>query len=199
MKRRALLRPSELAPVRMSALPALPVLSALPAFMLMLALSSAGTAGTAVAAGTARLDAKFSCSAEPAGARLRDGDRRLYADSAEMHLRGSVIEAFRWESSLFRSTHGFDCSIDEGDGLEAEALPAQGAGEQRWRIRLQDGAAARTRRGYDSEHGLDCSIGLTQRGNRLQITPLCPALCGSRENFSALTVDLQTGQCDYEH
>jgi hypothetical protein len=196
MNQRAPLAPSERAPVRLSALPALP---RLPAFMLMLTLASASTSGTAAATDTARLDAKFSCSAEPAEARLRDGDRRLYADSAEMHLHGSVIESFRWESSLFRSTHGFDCSIDEDDALEAEALPAQAAGEQRWRIRLQDGSAARSRRGYDSDHGLDCNIGLTQRGRRLQITPSCPALCGSRENFSALTVDLQTGQCDYEH
>ena len=167
--------------------------------MLLLALVSVGTAGTSAAADTVRLDAKFSCSAEAAEARSRDGERRLYADSADIHLRGPVIESFAWESSLFRSTHGFDCSIDEGDGLEAEVVPAQAAGEQRWRIRLQDGGAARTRRGYDSDHGLDCSIGLTQRDNRLQITPSCPALCGSRENFSALTVDLQTGQCDYQH
>lgn len=145
------------------------------------------------------LDATFSCSQERAEDQLLDGDRRVYADSGDVHLQGSRIAGFRWESALFRSTHGFDCSIDEGDGLSAEMLPAQADGAQRWRIRLADGKAARTRRGYDADHGLNCSIRLTYRSDILHITPSCPALCGSRENFSALSVDLKTGQCLYEH
>jgi hypothetical protein len=164
-------------------------------------------AGAALAAGVAwiepaqaqQLDVKFSCSSEREQDRLQDGDRRLYADSAEMHLRGDAIESFRWESSLFRSTHGFDCSIDDDDGLQAEVLPNQQRGAQGWRVRLQDGREARTRRGYDADHGVNCSIRIVHDGDLLHIMPSCPALCGSRENFSALTVDLKTGQCSYEH
>ena len=144
------------------------------------------------------LDAKFSCSAEHAADRLRDGDRRLVADSGAFQLRGDAIVAFYWESSVFRSNHGADCSIDEGDDLVAEALPPQDGTGQRWRISLRDGRAARTRRGYDADHGVNCSIRLTQVGAQLQIVPSCPALCGSRENFSQLTVDLRTGNCAYE-
>lgn len=145
------------------------------------------------------LNVKFSCSAENPEDRLRDGDRRLYADSGAFHLRGNSIVAFYWESSLFRSSHGADCSIDESDGLVADLLPPEVASAQRWRISLSDGRAARTRRGYDADHGVNCSIRITHVGGQLQIVPSCPALCGSRENFSRLNVDLQTGNCTYEH
>ena len=123
-----------------------------------------------------------------------------YADSAEIHLQGDRIDSFRWESSLFRHTTGVECSIDDSDGLQASYLPPV-AGEPpapRWRIQLQDARAARARRGYDADHGFNCSIRLEKIGERLHVVPSCPALCGSRENFSALTVDLQTGQCEYE-
>ena len=146
-----------------------------------------------------QLDARFSCSTERAEDRLQDGDRRIYADIGEFHLRGTTIDSFRWESSLFRSTHGFDCSIDEDDRLIAEVVPPQADQSQRWRIRLQDGRLARLRRGYDADHGVNCSIRLVRDGDVLQIMPSCPALCGSRENFSALSVNLKTGQCNYEH
>ncbi len=130
--------------------------------------------------------------------RLRDGDRRLVADSGAFRLRGDAVLAFAWESSLFRSNHGADCSIDESDDLVAEALPVLAGAGQRWRISLRDGRAARTRRGYDADHGLACSIRIAHVGDQLQIVPSCPALCGSRENFSQLTVDLRTGSCTYE-
>ena len=130
---------------------------------------------------------------------MRDGDRRLYADSGQFRLRGNTVLAFAWESSIFRSSHGADCSIDESDDLVAEALPAEAEAGQRWRISLRDGRAARTRRGYDADHGVNCSIRLALIGEQLQIVPSCPALCGSRENFSRLTVDLRTGSCAYEH
>ena len=146
-----------------------------------------------------KLDAKFSCSAEHAEDRLRDGDRRLYADSGAFRLQGDTVQALYWESSLFRSNHGSDCSIDESDDLVAEALPLQGDATRRWRISLRDGRAARTRRGYDADHGVNCSIRIAQVGQQLQIVPSCPALCGSRENFSQLSVDLRTGNCVYEH
>jgi hypothetical protein len=32
----------------------------------------------------------------------------------------------------------------------------------------------------------------------LQVKPSRPALCGSRHNFSALSVDLKNGSCRYE-
>lgn len=166
-----------------------------------------GTAGSPGAAANAvpRLDARISCSSRHAGRRQDRGgdvdDRSEYADSAEMHLQGDRIESFRWESSLFRSTTGFECSIDDSDGLLVDYLPPV-AGDppgRRWRVQLQDGWLARARRGYDADHGFNCSIRLEQRGDILHILPSCPALCGSRENFSALAVDLKTGQCEYEH
>lgn len=167
----------------------------------LMLLAGAGAAKAPVAAtpeAAPRLDARFSCSAERDQDRVHDGDRRLLADSGEFHLQGDTIKSFRWESSLFRSTHGFDCSIDDSDDLQTEMLSIQD-GSQGWRVRLRDGRQARERRGYDADHGLNCSIRLIHTGDMLQILPSCPALCGSRENFSALTVDLKTGNCDYEH
>lgn len=135
-----------------------------------------------------QLDTRFSCSA----ARDENGEAVTYADNAEFRLKGEHIEAFRWESALFRSTHGFDCSIDEGDGLVAEVR------EQTWRIALADAQAARSQRGFDFDRGLNCTIRLEREGDMLNLKPSCPALCGSRPNFSALSVNLKTGQCRYE-
>ena len=160
--------------------------------------ASAQMTPTAPAASAAQLDVKFSCSVDRAQDARRDGQRSIYADNGEFHFRGERIESFRWESSLFRSTHGFDCSIDDGDGVQAELLPSTNVDSQGWRVRLRDARAARTARGYDADHGLNCSIRIIHAGDMLQIIPSCPALCGSRENFSALTVDLQSGQCTYE-
>jgi hypothetical protein len=67
-----------------------------------------------------QLETRFSCSV----ARTEDGEQVTYADTGEFRIKGNHIDAFRWESSLFRSTHGFDCSIDEGDGLLAEVRDA---------------------------------------------------------------------------
>ncbi len=175
------------------------LLAALPLKSVAVSAVLAACVGCILPAQAQQLDAKFSCSSDREQDHQQGGDRRLYADNAEMHLRGNAIESFRWESSLFRSTHGFDCSIDDGDGLQAELLPNQAAGAQGWRVSLQDGRLARTRRGYDADHGVNCSIRIVHDGDVLRITPSCPALCGSRENFSALTVDLKTGQCSYEH
>lgn len=137
-----------------------------------------------------QLQTHFACSAT----REDDGQRVLYADSGEIRIDGSRIEAFHWESALYRRTHGFDCSIDEGDGLHVEVGAAAGS----WRVVLGDARAARNRRGYDFDHGLDCSIQLERSDDMLQVTPSCPALCGSRANFSALSVNLKTGACRYE-
>ena len=161
-------------------------------------IGAAGVAHAQAVQAQPQLDARFSCSAEHAEDRLRDGDRRLYADSGAFRLRGNAILAFYWESSLFRSNHGSDCSIDEGDGVVAELLPTTHADSQGWRVRLRDARTARTQRGYDADHGFNCSIRLVHAGDMLQIIPSCPALCGSRENFSALTVDLKNGGCTYE-
>src|SRR2546430_2104175 len=48
-----------------------------------------------------QLDTHFSCSVT----RNENGARVTYADTAEMRIKGEHIDAFRWESSLFRSTH----------------------------------------------------------------------------------------------
>jgi hypothetical protein len=144
----------------------------------------------AQANGTPVLEAKFSCS--QVRQENGDGERLNYADQAVLRIKGTEISTFQWESSLFRSTHGHDCSIDDGDEPQAKLT------EKGWRISLKDSVAARNRRGYDFERGLDCSINLELDGERLKITPSCPALCGSRVNFSALTVDLKTGSCQYE-
>ena len=137
------------------------------------------------------LETRFSCS-QP---REEDGLLATYADSGEIRVNGSHIDAFHWESSLFRKTHGFDCSIDEGDGLQAEASTDQS--EPAWRITLTNARGARIRRGYDFEHGLNCSIRLERSDDTLRVKPSCPALCGSRANFSELLVDLKTATCRY--
>ncbi len=124
------------------------------------------------------------------------GERVIYADSGEIRLRGDRIDAFRWESALHRSTHGFDCSIEQGDGLKAEVR--EDANNPSWRIALTDSRAARDRRGYDFDRGLNCTIRLERDGDMLNIKPTCPALCGSRTNFSELSVNLKTGDCRYE-
>jgi len=134
------------------------------------------------------LDTRFSCSVK----RAEDSGLVTYADSGKFRLDGNQIREFYWESSLFRDTHGFDCSIDQGDGLQAETT---GNG---WRVTLGNPRAARDQRGYDWDHGLNCSIRLERSGDSLLVKPSCPALCGSRSNFSALSVDLKTGNCRYE-
>jgi hypothetical protein len=121
-----------------------------------------------------------------------DGERINLADQGKIKLDGDKIKSFQWESSLFRTTHGYDCSIDEGDGVQAEVT------EKGWRITLKNAMAARAARGYDSERGSNCSIRLERNGDELQIKPTCPVLCGSRNNFTALTVNTKTGTCRYD-
>ena len=64
------------------------------------------------------LNLQFSCSKTEG----EGFERVIYADIGEFVLQGEQIRSFRWESSLHRSTHGFDCSLDESDGLQAEVL-----------------------------------------------------------------------------
>ncbi|MDB5762173.1 MAG: hypothetical protein JWQ21_1168 [Herminiimonas sp.] len=134
-----------------------------------------------------QLDARFSCSAE----RNQDGEPVVYADSGTFRLNGNRIDAFKWESALFNPPRSADCSIDEDDGLQAEAR------ENAWRITLQDAHAARIKRGYKFGSRINCSIRLERDGDALHVKPTCPALCGSRANFSELSVDLKTGACRY--
>jgi hypothetical protein len=148
-----------------------------------------GGSGGAIAQ---QLDARFSCSQ----ARNEDGERVTYADHGEMHISGNRINVFRWESALFRTTHGFDCSIDETDGLQAEVKDE--SRKLMWRVGLSDARAARDRRGYTFDRGMNCTIRLERDGDMLNLKPSCPALCGSRRNFSPLTVNLKTGKCHYE-
>jgi hypothetical protein len=145
-----------------------------------------------VAAQAQQLDTRFSCSAA-----LDDkGEPATFADTARFKLNGEHIEAFRWESSLFRATHGFDCSIDESDQLAADVR--DDSGRITWRVGLVDPNDAREKRGYSFERIPRCTIRLVREGDTLSVKPSCPALCGSRANFTELSVDLKTGKCQYE-
>ncbi|MFZ6744717.1 hypothetical protein ACO0LC_15965 [Undibacterium sp. JH2W] len=121
-----------------------------------------------------------------------DGERLLYSDQVRMQLNGTQVIEFQWESSVFRSNRGHECSIDTDDDLTAELT------EKGWRIRLRNAQSARQKRGYDVDRGSQCSIRLEREGDALHIKPTCPALCGSRRNFSELTVNTRTGLCTYE-
>ncbi|MEN3366571.1 MAG: hypothetical protein V7606_3845 [Burkholderiales bacterium] len=154
---------------------------------LLPALLSVGSAAMAQ-----QLDARFSCSQ----ARSENGEKVTYADNGEMRLKGNRIDTFRWESALFRSTHGFDCSIDESDGLKAEVR--DDTDKDMWRVALSDARAARDRRGFNFDRGMNCTIRIEHEGDMLNVKPSCPALCGSRSNFSQLSVNLKTGKCHYE-
>ncbi|HJV83314.1 hypothetical protein [Noviherbaspirillum sp.] len=139
-----------------------------------------------------QLDTHFSCSA----VRNEDGETVTYADTGEFQLNGDRIDAFSWESSLFRSTHGFDCSIDASDGLNAEVRTEQE--RTTWRVTLKDARAARDRRGFKFDRRMNCTIRLEREGDTLAVKPSCPALCGSRSNFTELSVDMKTGKCRYD-
>lgn len=139
-----------------------------------------------------QLETHFSCSA----VRNQDGENVTYADNGEFRIKGKRIDAFHWESALFRSTHGFDCSIDESDGLQAEVRNEKP--KVTWRVALADARAARDKRGFKFDRSMSCTIRLEREGDTLHVKPSCPALCGSRPNFSALSVNLKTGQCRYE-
>jgi hypothetical protein len=139
-----------------------------------------------------QLDTHFSCST----VRDDEGERTTYADNGEIRISGSRIDTFHWESALFRGTHGVDCNVDETDGLQAEVRKDKN--NAMWRVSLADARGARDRRGFGFDRGLNCTIRLERNGDTLNVTPSCPALCGSRANFSELSVNLKTGQCRYE-
>jgi hypothetical protein len=145
-----------------------------------------------MAAQAQQLDARLSCSTKTED----KGEPATFADSAEFKLNGDKIESFYWESSLFRTTHGFDCSIDESDGLQAEVRSE--AGKTTWRVGLIDPQQARVNRGYTFDRIPRCTIRLVREGDTLNVLPSCPALCGSRANFTQLSVNLKTGKCHYE-
>jgi hypothetical protein len=156
------------------------------------ALLTAALGGATLAAAAQELDARFACSAQ----REEDGEQLIYSDIGSARLNGARIEAFSWESALYRSTHGFDCSIDDSDGLTAEVRDEPP--RVTWRLALKDARLARRRRGFDFDRGTNCTIRLVREGDMLQVMPTCPALCGSRPNFTQLSVDLKTGACRYE-
>ena len=144
------------------------------------------------AADAQTLDSKFSCSQK-----VDDGGEKItMADVGEIQLTGDAIKTFHWESTIFRTTHGYDCNIDEEDGLQVEVRADED--HPAWRIGLKDGRAARIKRGYKYERGVNCSIRLDQQGDTLTVRPSCPALCGSRVNFSDIAIDLKTGSCHYQ-
>lgn len=146
----------------------------------------------AATASAQALDTRFACSQRGDDG----GDPITYADSGEIHLDGATVKAFRWESAIFRSTHGYDCNIDDEDDLKAE-VRGEGTATT-WRVALKDGGAARLKRGYNFERGLNCTIRLERDGNTVRVKPTCPALCGSRVNFSDIVIDLDSGACRYD-
>lgn len=139
------------------------------------------------------LQTKFGCNTT----HTEGGEKVILADEGEIHLDGDKVKTFRWESDQYRTLHGFDCSVDESDGPVAEVT--QSGDKPGWRITLKDPVAARDRRGFDFyNHGKNCSIRLQRDGDTLSIKPSCPALCGSRVNFTELSVNLKTGSCRHE-
>lgn len=144
-------------------------------------------------AASQQLVARFSCS----DVRERAGETITLADNGEFRLRDDRIDVFHWESALYRSTHGFDCSIDEEDGVVLTEVRNE-TDTSFWRVGLADSRKARSQRGFDFDRGLNCAIRIEHSGDMLAIKPTCPALCGSRANFSELTVNLKTGKCHYE-
>jgi opacity protein-like surface antigen len=146
----------------------------------------------AASAGAQTLSTRFACSL----ASDDGGDPITYADSGEIDLDGTTVKTFRWESAIFRSTHGYDCNIDDEDGLKAE-VRGEGASAA-WRVAVKDGNMARLKRGYNFERGLNCTIRLERDGNTVRVKPTCPALCGSRINFSDIVIDLDSGTCRYD-
>jgi hypothetical protein len=158
----------------------------------MLFLAAAAVLSLADAAMAQQLDARFSCGEQ----RDDHGLASFFADSGTIRLNGDKIKEFNWESSVFRSTHGLECSIDTDDGVAAEYIGDEQ--RQAWRIRLQDSSAARTKRGYDMSHGLNCTIRFERVGDMVHVNPSCPALCGSRQNFSEFSFDMKSGKCRYE-
>ena len=56
---------------------------------------------------------KFSCSqvADDGGEKITMGD------VGEIELIDNRLNVFHWESAIYRATHGYECSIDEDDGL----------------------------------------------------------------------------------
>ncbi|WP_338846920.1 hypothetical protein V8J88_24525 [Massilia sp. W12] len=136
----------------------------------------------------AALDLRFSCSHSEG-----EGENRvIYSDVGEFKLDGDKLQALQWESALHRRTHGFDCSISQEDGVQAEEI------EGGWRLRLADPAGARSARGYDTGRGRQCSIRLLRENDYLKIVPTCAVLCGSRANFSAISVHLPSRTCRYD-
>ena len=138
------------------------------------------------------LTTKFSCS------QVADdgGEKITMADVGEFALVEDAIRTFHWESTIYRATHGYDCNIDEEDGLQAEVR--HDTDHPAWRVALKDGRAAREKRGYNFERGVNCTIRLDQDGDTLMVRPSCPALCGSRNNFSTIAIDIKSGSCRYE-
>ncbi|MEN9866682.1 MAG: hypothetical protein RL748_2272 [Pseudomonadota bacterium] len=133
------------------------------------------------------LQLKLACSHSEGEGEARD----FYADNGEIGIKDGQLQQFRWESSLHRRTHGFDCSIDQDDHLDLDVVGGQ------WRVQLRDALASRAARGYDTVRGENCIIRLIRRGEYLLLQPSCAILCGSRSNFSELRIHLPSGRCQY--
>lgn len=152
-------------------------------------------AGLSIAAGAQaqQLDVHFSCGSD--GKEL--GLKSFFADNGRIRINGTKIEEFSLESSVFHAGNGVECSMNDSDGLRAEFIgdPSRAA----WRILLNNAEQARNKRGYDMAHGLNCAVRIEHVGDDVRINPNCPALCGSRQDFSAFRFNTKTGKCTYEN
>lgn len=140
-----------------------------------------------------QLDVRFSCGHDG----TEYGLKTFFADNGRIRINGTTIEEFDWESSVFRTSHGLECSMTEDDGLRAEFIGDDTRAA--WRIMLDNPEQARNKRGYDLDHGFNCSVRIERIGDEVRINPSCPALCGSRQDFTEFSFDMKTGKCNYEN
>ncbi|HEX8956858.1 MAG TPA: hypothetical protein VF798_11315 [Burkholderiaceae bacterium] len=148
--------------------------------------------GFAGAVQAQELDVHFSCGVNGD----QHGLKTLFADNGRIRIHSTTIAEFSWESSVFHAGNGVECSMDRDDGLHAEFIGDDN--RPAWRILLDNPGQARDRRGYDMSHGLNCTVRIEHIGDEIHINPSCPALCGSRQNFSEFRFNTKTGKCTYE-
>lgn len=139
-----------------------------------------------------QLDLHFACGLDGS----MHGEKTFFADNGTVKINGTKIEEFYWDSAIFHGDHGLECLMNESDGLHAEFIGDES--RPAWRVLLDDAAQSRKRQGYTDHRSLNCTVRITKEGDEVHVQPSCPALCGSRANFSEFRVDTKTGTCRYE-
>jgi hypothetical protein len=146
----------------------------------------------AFAAQAQRLDLHFACGFDG----NMHGEKTFFADNGTVRIDGSTILEFYWDSAIYHGDHGLECLMTERDGLHAEFTGDES--RSAWRVLLDDAAQSRKQQGYTDRRSLNCTVRFTKDGDEIHVNPSCPALCGSRANFSEFRVDTKTGKCRYE-